>query len=300
MIDDTHPPVCDYEGSDYQTRFWDKGGRAYEDGCEAIALKRLLPPRGNILLEVGAGAGRNTLRYTGYEHVVLLDYSRTQLQQAREKLGNVNRYTFVVADIYHIPFIKHVFETATMIRVLHHMVDAPEALRQVRDTLQPGAAFILEYANKRNIKAILRYVLRKQEWNPFAVAPLEFAPLNYNFHPNSVTAWMNNLGFHTEQVLSVSHFRINFLKKHIPLGILLGAESLVQWTGKIFLGTPSIFIRARLKGKKLNLKGEADPEKFFKCPNCSYSPLVKSASHLYCKSCATKWPIEDGMYIFKF
>ena len=50
------PPVCDYEGSDYQTSFWDQGGREYEDRTEAIALKRLLPSYGNLMLELGAGA----------------------------------------------------------------------------------------------------------------------------------------------------------------------------------------------------------------------------------------------------
>ncbi|MCK4489663.1 MAG: hypothetical protein KAU23_05350, partial [Anaerolineales bacterium] len=57
-----HPPVIDYEGSDYQTSFWDEGGREYEDQSERIALKRLLPDQGNLLLEIGAGAGRNTPR----------------------------------------------------------------------------------------------------------------------------------------------------------------------------------------------------------------------------------------------
>jgi hypothetical protein len=59
------PPICNYEGSDYQERFWEKGGRSYEDAVEAVALKRLLPPSGKMLLELGAGAGRNTLRYAG-------------------------------------------------------------------------------------------------------------------------------------------------------------------------------------------------------------------------------------------
>ena len=58
------PPVCDYEGSDYQDRFWEEGGRAYEDGAEVLALKRLLPKGGRHLLELGAGAGRNT-RFLG-------------------------------------------------------------------------------------------------------------------------------------------------------------------------------------------------------------------------------------------
>ena len=93
------PPVCDYEGSDYQTSFWDQGGRQYEDRVEAIALKRLLPANGRLLLELGAGAGRNTPRYTGFEKIVLLDYSRTQLQQARTRLVSSDRYIVVAADI---------------------------------------------------------------------------------------------------------------------------------------------------------------------------------------------------------
>ena len=49
-----HPPICDYEDSDYQTSFWDQGEREYEDQAEAVALSRLLPKQGKLLLEVGA------------------------------------------------------------------------------------------------------------------------------------------------------------------------------------------------------------------------------------------------------
>src|SRR5512141_1201010 len=135
------PPVCNYEGSDYQTSFWDRGGREYEDRTEAIALQRLLPKSGRLLLELGAGAGRNTPRYRGFERVVLLDYSRTQLQQAQARLGNDGRYLYVAADIYRLPFVPGLFDAATMIRTLHHMMDAPRALGQVRQALQPGAVF---------------------------------------------------------------------------------------------------------------------------------------------------------------
>ena len=63
----SQPPICNYEGSDYQKSFWEQGGRVYEDRAEAIALQRLLPARGELLLELGAGAGRNTPRYTGFK-----------------------------------------------------------------------------------------------------------------------------------------------------------------------------------------------------------------------------------------
>lgn len=130
------PPICDYEGSDYQTSFWDQGGRAYEDGAEAVALKRLLPAGGRRMLELGAGAGRNTPRYTGYEEVTLLDYSFTQLQQARARLGDAPRYRYVAADVYHLPFVDGLFDSATMIRTLHHMANARQALQSVRRVLQ--------------------------------------------------------------------------------------------------------------------------------------------------------------------
>ncbi|RPI33324.1 MAG: methyltransferase domain-containing protein [Chloroflexota bacterium] len=99
-------PICDYEGSDYQSSFWDSGGRAYEDQVEAIALRRLLQPGGDLLLEIGAGAGRNTPRYQGFNRIVLLDYSKTQLEQAQERLGRDERYVYVAANAYRLPFVE--------------------------------------------------------------------------------------------------------------------------------------------------------------------------------------------------
>ena len=67
-------PVCDYEGSDYRARFWQNQGRDYEDGAERVALRRLMPPGGDTLLDVGAGFGRLANEYAGYRRVVLFDY----------------------------------------------------------------------------------------------------------------------------------------------------------------------------------------------------------------------------------
>ena len=134
------------------------------------------------MLELGAGAGRNTKRYEGYERVVLLDYSRSQLQQAKDRLGAGEKYTYVAADVYKLPFVNGLFDGATMIRTLHHMAEARQALEQVRSILQEDVIFILEFANKQNIKAIFRYLFGKQSWNPFSPEPIEFAALSYDFH----------------------------------------------------------------------------------------------------------------------
>jgi ubiquinone/menaquinone biosynthesis C-methylase UbiE len=289
------PPVCSYEGSDYQASFWDQGGRGYEDAVEALALRRLLPETGSLLLELGAGAGRNTPRYAGFERVVLLDYSLTQLQQAAQRLGHSPRYVYVAADIYRLPFAPGLFDAATMIRTLHHMADAPLALRQVRRVLRSGAAFILEYASKHNLKAILRYWLRKQTWSPFSLEPVEFTSLNYDFHPRAVRRWLAECGFERQRQLTVSHFRLGLFKRWLPLRLLVWLDSLMQLTGDWWQLTPSVFTLSRAAGETPS----AQPGAFFQCPACGSSNLEEQPTALHCPGCGRVWPMVDGIYDFR-
>ena len=297
MPDDL-PPVCDYEGSDYQTSFWEKANRAYEDQVEAIALRRLVTERVKCLLDVGAGAGRNTPRYHGFERIVLLDYSRTQLQQAQEHLGNGERFIYVAANAYRLPFIPGSFDAATLIRALHHMAGPQQVLEQVRQVLQPGGVFILEFANKRNLKAIIRYTLRKQSWNPFSLEPVEFAALNFDFHPRAVRRWLQESGFAIERQLTVSHFRVGLLKRLVPLRWLVQMDALAQLTGNLWQLSPSVFIRARAVGEHgSGTPGTPGmPGALFCCPKCGYSPLQETPEALVCPSCAHSWEIHNGIY----
>lgn len=289
------PPICDYEGSDYQTTFWDSGDRAYEDRVEAIAIQRLLPKSGNILLEVGAGAGRNTPRYQAYQRVVLVDYSSTQLQQAQANLGTSSRYTYVAANAYQLPFTAGVFDGATMIRTLHHMADPQLALEQVRLTLQPGATFILEYANKKNLKAILRYIFRRQSWNPFSPEAVEFTELNFDFHPRSVIKWLESSSFTIERQLTVSHFRVDFLKRFVPLEVLVNLDSIAQLSGKWWQLSPSVFVSATAVGNT----PIAPPDTLFRCLICNQDRFSQDQDILRCLTCDHPWKHENGIYDFR-
>jgi ubiquinone/menaquinone biosynthesis C-methylase UbiE len=306
----TTPPICDYEGSDYQTSFWDQGGRAYEDRTEAIALKRLLPKHGRLLLELGAGAGRNTPRYLGFDRIVLLDYSHTQLEQAQQRLGNSEKYIYVAADAYRLPFIDGLFDAATMIRTLHHMAEAPRALAQVKNVLGAGGIFILEFANKLNLKAIVRYLLGRQNWSPFTLEPVEFVKLNFDFHPKAVHHWLNDLGFTVEKTLTLSYFRVAWLKRIVPTGILVFLDALFQWTGTWWQLAPSVFVRARRverdapstmlrTGIPPHPYGRDNILSYFKCPDCGHSPLMDKTDFLECSSCDRKWGVKDGIYDFR-
>jgi len=285
------PPICDYEGSDYQTSFWEQGGRAYEDAVEAVALRRLLPASGQLLLEVGAGAGRNTPRYGGYQNVVLLDYSLTQLQQAQARLGRSERYRYVAADVYHLPFVDGVFDGATMIRVLHHLAEARRALQEVRRVLQPNSTFILEFANKRNLKAMLRYALRRQTWSPYTPEPIEFVALNFDFHPATVRTWLQSSGFVVERQLTVSHFRMGLFKRLLPLRLLVWMDSLAQLTGDAWQLSPSVFVRAHVRGE-----AQTAPTGFFRCPACEQAALPDTPPELICPACGWRFPVVDGIY----
>lgn len=294
-MNSNQPPICDYEGSDYQATFWDKGDRAYEDQVEAIALKRLLPASGQMMLEVGAGAGRNTPRYQAFQRIVLLDYSRSQLQLAQARLGREKRFIYVAADVYHLPFVPGVFDGSTMIRTLHHMAEPQRALHQVRQTLKPDGVFILEYANKLNIKAISRYLLGRQTWNPFSPEAVEFAELNFNFHPRAVRSWLVESEFAVKRQLTVSHFRVAALKRLIPLKLLVGFDSILQLSGNWWQLSPSVFILAKASGDT----PVAPAGNLFRCPNCGHAPLEHSTSPVICPSCARDWGFEDGIYDFR-
>jgi hypothetical protein len=169
------------------------------------------------------------------------------------------------------------------------------ALQQVRSCLQPGATFILEYANKRNFKAILRYLFRKQSWSPFSQKSVEFEKLNFDFHPQAVQDWLKETGFSLQDQLAVSYFRLGLLKRLFSLGWLVKMESLLQPTGRWVQLSPSVFTRS----VAVNDTPVAKPGIFFKCPVCGSTSMEANETYLACPGCTTNWPIHDGVYDFR-
>lgn len=294
-MDEPTIPVCDYEGSRYRTEFWEGQGREYEDLTERIALRALLPPRGRRVAHLGAGFGRMTRELGGYDQVIVLDYSRTMLREAQAYLGDDPRYVFVAADIYHLPLAPGSCDAALMERVIHHMADVPAALRQIRSILAPGAAFVLEYANKRNLKAIARYWLRRQAWNPFDEEPVEFVALNFDFHPGAMARWLREAGFVTEKRRALSYFRLSLLKRAVPTRLLVALDGLLQPTGEWAPYSPSVFTLNRAAGDD---PPAALDGPLFKCLNCS-GPLHEDGETVACANGDGRWAIRDGIYDFK-
>ena len=258
----------------YRDAFWPS--RRYEDECDRLALRALLPPTGGRLIEVGAGFGRLADEYAGYMEVVLLDASEVLLEAARRQVEGDPRVSFVLGDAYQLPFPDASFDAAVCIRVLHHFADPRPAISELARVLSPGGVLVVESSNKRNMKAVIAYLIRRQTWSPFArgsrryegvhLVPglarpsrfrgsVERAPVmgstpcwsvatSYVHAPGDLGAWLAAVGLQISASRSVGLFRLPFLTRHLPLGVLIGAERLQQSAlSRLSLG-PSLYYRA--------------------------------------------------------
>lgn len=290
------PRICDYGDSTYRQDFWEGPARAYEDAVERRVLRQLLPAHGRRLLEVGAGFGRITNEYRMFQQVVLLDYSLEQLQYARGRFGD-DGFLYVAADAYRMPFRSGAFDAATMIRVIHHFENVPAVLAQICDVLSDNGVFILEYANKRNLKAVLRHLFGANDWNPFTLDPVEFVELNFNFHPDYIQRCVAALGFDRRRAVPVSWFRLGLLKRALPTRLLVGMDGLMQRSGWTI--SPSVFLDLRLQGASGGLVSHAltDPLDILVCPQ-SGSALRREGDVLVGDS-GLRWGIDGGVYDFR-
>ncbi len=288
------PAICDYEGSRYRTEFWTPE-RRFEHLADWHAVRALLPPTGETLIDIGAGFGRLADLYRGYRRVVLFDYAVSLLQEARHLWGADPRFLFVAGDLYHLPIATHTCDAVVMVRVMHHLEDVPTALGHLARILRAQGTLVLEFANKRHLKAILRFLLRRQAWNPFDPEPYPFVPLNYDFHPAWVYRHLAAAGLTIARVRAASFFRIPWLKRRVPPHWLARLDAWLQGPGGLYPLSPSVFVQARPAAAQ-----DRSPQPLaFRCPACGYEPLPIVPADVLCPQCGARWPYREGIYNFK-
>ena len=286
-------PICDYEDSTWRTEFW--RGREYEDRAERIAISHMLPPRGARLCEIGVGFGRLADFYRGYARVVLLDYSRSMLRDARERLHDDPHFVFAAADLYNLPLADSALDTAVTVRVLHHVADIPRAFAEVARVVRPQGTYLAEFANKRHIKARLRYALTRRGANPNDLEPYEFVKLNFDFHPRYVEDNLRAVDLIAQDQRGVSTFRAGFLKRIMPARALAALDGVLQSPISNLQFSPSIFLRAQSTKPGAPALNAA----LWRCPACASTDIAESRDALTCRACSREYPIVDGIIDFK-
>ena len=246
---DPSPPsheIPRYDDLRYRDVFW--AARDYEDRCDRIAIRALLPPTGERLIEVGAGYGRLADEYSGYREAVLFDASEAHVAAAREQFRDHPRIRVEQGDAYALPFVDGSFDAVVCVRVVHHLEHPGAVFAEFARVLRPGGVLVLEFANKRNLKAILKYALRRQEWSPFTIEPHEYLPLHFDRHPLDVRRALRRAGLRVEATRAVSLFRLPILRDRIPARWLATLERPLQAPlGPVTPG-PSVYVRARRAG----------------------------------------------------
>ena len=240
--------VSDYNGYDYKADFWENTGREYEDQADRMAIRKLLPKRMEKFADIGGGYGRLANEYLKRAHkVIIFDYSKTELEQAKEVYGD--KIETRAGDIYELPFKDEELDGLMMIRVTHHLKYMDKALAELYRVLKPGGVAVIEVANKRTLPKMARFVTGKSKVNPFdkKVANYKDIAKNgfFNYHPKYVEELFDKTGFKCEKVLSVSNFRSKGLKKVFGTQNLVKMEDKAQKILAPVRFAPSIYYKLR-------------------------------------------------------
>ncbi|MBO7718269.1 methyltransferase domain-containing protein [Candidatus Saccharibacteria bacterium] len=240
--------VSDYNGYDYKKEFWENVDREYEDQADRMAIRKLLPKRMEKFADIGGGYGRLAGEYLKRAHkVIIFDYSKTELEQAKEMYGD--KIETRAGDIYKLPFKDNELDGLMMIRVTHHLKHMDKAMAELYRVLKPGGVAVIEVANKRTLPKIARYITGKSKVNPFDKKVANYKEISkdgfYNYHPKYVEDIFLKTGFSTEKVLSVSNFRSKTLKKVFKTDNLVKMEDKAQSALAPIRFAPSIYYKLR-------------------------------------------------------
>lgn len=240
--------ISDYNGYDYKKDFWENADREYEDKADRMAIRKLLPKRMDKFADIGGGYGRLANEYLKRAHqVYLFDYSKTELEQAKEIYGD--KIETRAGDIYELPFKDNELDGLMMVRVTHHLKHLDKAVAELYRVLAPGGVAVIEVANKRTLPKMARFVTGRSKVNPFDHKTANYKNLSkdgfYNYHPKYVEEIFEKVGFKQERVLSVSNFRSKTLKKVLKTDNLVKMEDTAQQLLAPIRFAPSIYYKLR-------------------------------------------------------
>ena len=303
--------VADYDEFNYDYKTYWKS-RNYEDQAEKLALIKLFKGhKGMRLLDIGGSYGRLLPIYNDkYKECVILDYSlETLLKYENEILDQLPNTKLIAANVYHMPFRENSFDSALMIRVLHHIEDIDNFLKELSTILAPGAFYIQEFANKIHLKARIKWIVTGK-FKMLGQTPYQQPNQNnyegtkdktaifLNYHPDFVVNILKQHHFEVTKNLNSSFFRIAVLKKIFSSMILAKLDSVFQDLFSWLNFAPSILLATKLS-KKSSIDNISMPFRdILICPNCK-SELEFGNESAHCPNCGRTYTKHSTVWDFR-
>lgn len=251
----------------------------------------MLPPSGKRILDAGGGYGRMAPTYVDrFDQPVLFDGALSLLEQARDKWGD--RITYVAGDLRSLPFAEGAFDSATMIRVVHHLERPEDVLRGMRRAIRRGGCLVISISNKRNLRKLAEFALGRGP-NPLKPGIVRYGPLSWGMHPVDAEVLLRDSGFGSPKWLGVGVTdklagRMGRFQRYAPTG-----RYLAKPLGRLAIA-PALIGVARAEG------GGPDtvPEALFECPRCR-GVLINHTTNHTCTSCGATFPVKKGIHDFR-
>ena len=241
-----------YDDGEYNyLHYW--SGRDYEHASEEMAIRRLLKgKRFRHAVDIGGGYGRLCVLLQEYaDKVTLTEPSKQQLDIAAEYLKDYPRIDHIRMQADDMKFKDGSIDLITMIRVMHHLPDPSQELKEISRVLSDDGVFILEMANYTHGRNRLKHLLKVKAMpkEPVDIRSeknrIEGAIPFVNHNPKTVIKQLAHAGLKVEKTLSVSNLRSPGLKKILPRGFMLSVEKVMQpLLARTYFG-PSVFFLVR-------------------------------------------------------
>lgn len=243
-----------YDTYDYPS-YWK--GREYEHKSEIIAISGLLKkiPKLKTIIEIGAGYGRLVPSYYfRAKRIILSDPSARLLKIARSRLKNKGiEFIHSSVENLHPKIRKNTADLIIFVRVLHHIENPDDALFVISKITKTGGFLVLEFPNKRHLKATVSELLHGNLTFLLDISPKEVVNRKkrkksipfFNYHPDVIKQMLRQNGFSIIETRSVSNIRSPFFKKIFPIETLLSLERFLQRPLSCISFGPSIFVLAK-------------------------------------------------------
>ena len=248
MNKQTKPKADQYNDPNHNyLKYWQ--GRDYEHAAEEMAIRRILKGKHfKQAADIGGGYGRLCLVLKDYaDKVTLAEPSQQQLDLAEDFLKDYAAIDRKLMQAQDLAFKDGSVDLVTMVRVMHHLPEPQESLKEIARVLSKNGMAIIEVANYAHARNRLKHFLHGK---PLPSKPVDIRSeaskkrgeipfVNHN--PKTVIKQFEDAGLTVERMLSVSNLRSPGLKKIMPKKLMLAIEDVLQPAlASVFFG-PSIF-----------------------------------------------------------